>query len=114
MSFPRSDGTQRPGPYRRSLAEALRDLTELRRLQRRQGDAAMLRALYSLDADAMTAFFVENMENQRDQRAREKNHDTKGQKYGESEILADGCLVGKIDDKEYNNPGHFILAWLAP
>lgn len=42
-NFHMSDGTQRPGPYRRSLAEALRDLTELRRLQRRQGDAAMLR-----------------------------------------------------------------------
>ena len=80
-AFPRSDGTQRPGPYRRSLAEALRDLTELRRLQRRQGDAAMLRALYALDADAMTAFFVENMENQRDQRAREKNKKNRGQKW---------------------------------
>jgi hypothetical protein len=41
----------------------------------------MLRALYALDADAMTAFFVENMENQRDQRAREKNKKNRGQKW---------------------------------
>ncbi|CAK9104731.1 unnamed protein product [Durusdinium trenchii] len=55
-----SDGTQRPGPYRKRLREAERDLTELRRLGR-SGDAALLAELFRRDADAMTAFFVQGL-----------------------------------------------------
>ena len=56
----RSDGTQHPGPFRKSLAEAERDLQQLRRVQRR-GDSALLEELHRRDADAMTSFFMESL-----------------------------------------------------
>ena len=58
----RSDGTVRPGPYRRHLAEALKDLQELGRCQQRKGDQAMLKELHKRDTDAMVAFYVELLE----------------------------------------------------
>ena len=62
--FHLSDGTQHAGPYRRSLAEAERDLRQLRRVQR-HGDSALLEELHRRDAEAMTAFFEEGLERQR-------------------------------------------------
>ena len=62
--FHLSDGTQHPGPYRKSLAEAERDLRELRRVQR-CGDSALLEELHRRDTDAMTGFFMESLGKQR-------------------------------------------------
>ena len=55
-----SDGTQRLGPFRKSVREAERDLRELREVQRR-GDRALCEELRRRDLDAMTAFFVQSL-----------------------------------------------------
>ncbi|CAK9034410.1 unnamed protein product, partial [Durusdinium trenchii] len=84
-----SDGTQRPGPYRKRLREAERDLTELRRLGR-SGDAALLAELFRRDADAMTAFFVQGLgqPKQKRQKKRDFGH------YAGNGLMPSGELLG--------------------
>ena len=53
-----SDGTLRPGPYRKSLKEAMEDLQQLRRIK---GDKALCEEMDRRDVEAMTAFFAESL-----------------------------------------------------
>lgn len=79
-SAPRSDGSRLEGPFRRSLDRARRDLSELQKMQR-VSEAQMVAELQRRDADAMTAFFVENMERWEKTRARKEKgerRDAKG------------------------------------
>ena len=52
------DGTLQPGPFRRSVAEALKDLKELRRLK----GEALRQEMQRRDVEAMTAFFAQTLE----------------------------------------------------
>ncbi|CAE8620507.1 unnamed protein product [Polarella glacialis] len=54
------DGTPRSGPFRRTLAQAKRDLVELRELQRTCGDQAACDEVAKRDLDAMTVFFMQH------------------------------------------------------
>ena len=52
--LPLSDGSLRPGPFRRSLREAMQDLQQLQRIK---GDKALCEEMDRRDVEAMTAFF---------------------------------------------------------
>mmetsp|Transcript_84252 Transcript_84252/g.272360 ORF Transcript_84252/g.272360 Transcript_84252/m.272360 type:complete len:604 (+) Transcript_84252:3-1814(+) len=60
------DGSERHGPLRKSIREAETDLSDLRALQRSNGDAAACTELQTRDVQAMTAFFASRL----DQRSR--------------------------------------------
>ncbi|CAE8642355.1 unnamed protein product [Polarella glacialis] len=53
------NGTSRSGPFRKTLAQAQKDLVELRELQRTLGDQAACDEVARRDIDAMTAFFMQ-------------------------------------------------------
>ncbi|CAE8682577.1 unnamed protein product [Polarella glacialis] len=53
------DGTSRSGPFRKTRAQAQKDLVELRELQRTLGDQAACDEVARRDLDAMTAFFMQ-------------------------------------------------------
>ena len=52
------DGSLQPGPYRRAVCEAIRDLKEMQVLRGEK----LRREMQRRDADAMTAFFVERLQ----------------------------------------------------